>query len=901
MVICGGAGEGKTVCAYQLVKALIDRGLIRLERCALICEPGDIRDVKADDVDLILIDNMFGKHTADKTKLTNWRNYFETLKSFTFGRKVRTIIASRIHILQEFQHEINSCQVFANKVKLDSQEMTKPEKREILECQLKRFGKQMEEKEIERCLSQHTSVVGFPLCCQLFASDEKLPDLKAEYFKSSFVTFLDSNLQVLEINSLIALISVFCAQNRLKCTDLNITTLSETAKATLCHITKLYGISIPTETVIKELRVNIESLKGSYLKEINGCISFLHDTMYEAIARFMLKDCPTELIDTCTVDFLCQCIRLDNAGEHDTEIVIATENFESLAKRCIREVVKECNAEEVSKHPAFGNGSFVEILLDQLTKCKEYLSDFFSVGVTLKTTGIHGFLYHVLSREETNEVFFDKAYPHLTCRHSCSYDDTCWKCLAKEEALAAVCGSNKQDIYGELFDDGANLTTFCLFKAVENPIVDPAFVSRIMYDLKKCKTYILEDWYTQISLGLSKRRKDDSVYQTLKSNGIRATVHFLYYAVQKGDLALLSSTIVKLKEGKAWKSDNYHVSRAILQARVHKNYHMLNVLSSFGAKIHEGAVYWAVVDHSFDEVVDVVKMLKQANAFDCESPHIAWALALAMKNKNVDVCDFLRGEGVTATTALVAALAELGESAEKIHDVIKELQRKDNWDVENHFIASAYITAIKRADKKLQGLLEAEGIGTCPACFYYAVTWFIDDVDNILKLLKTMDRFDPNDPILARTLVWATEYRNSEHVKWLLQAGLCFNMACLEPAVKRNFSLSTLETVINNIKTGNKWNTSSDNARVALIRAFNRQDKAAYELLISEGIDWSPRSLFLATTHESCFVFKRVLHKLEEKNLLDPTCPEIKNAKALAKSFKDWQKYREIRKIFQGK
>ena len=903
VVIYGAAGEGKTVCAYQLAKTLIDQGFIKQDKCALICKPNDIRDVKSDDVDLILIDNIFGKHNADQTKLLKWRDYFETLESFKLSRKVRIIIASRLHIMLEYSNELKSYSVFANKVQLHSGELTKHEKQEILVCQLKRFKRHMKEQEIENCVSQHTEL-GFPLCCQLFASDasdEKLSYLKAELFKPSIKLFLDSGIKVLDVSSVITLIFVFCASNHLKRNELNISTISKESKHMLKQIAELFGNNATIENLVKTTRNSIESLKGSYLKEINGTITFLHNTIYEAIARYMLKECPAVLLERCTIEFFCQCVRLDKCRT-DSEVVIETDHMEILAKRCIQEVIHERNAENISTHPAFKSSVFVEEILKQLLKSKELLRDFFSVGVTLKSAGVHGFLYHLLSKEETNKMLFDKAYQHLICYdHSCTYDDECWKCQVKEELLAAVCSSNKHDLYAQLTEDDVHVTPFCLFKAVENPRIQPELVLSIINDLKKYNNFILDEGYIQMSFGLSMRHNNDTVFNILKSNGLRTTVHFLYFAAQKADPCLLSSAINELKKEKKWKADNYYVSRAILESKIQNNASMLDILSTCGAKINEGAVYWAVVDRSYDEVVSIVTTLKHANIFDCESHHLAWTLAVAIKDKNEKLCEFLRKEGVIATPALVAALAELGESAAKIYDAIADLKEDDRWDVENRFIASAYMAASKRANKRLYGLLAKEGVGICPGCFYYAIIWYVGDVKNVMQTLKSTDRFQPDNTILARSLVWAIEYRDSDYVKWLEEEGLDFNMACLVPAVERSFSLSTLETVIENIKAADKWDISCDLALVALNRACNRQDKTAYELLISEGITWCSRSLFLATKHETLYGLKQVLEILMETDSLEPSNIEIKNAVALAKSFKGWQKYREIKKSLQGK
>ena len=900
VVIYGGAGERKTVCAFHLVKTLIDRELISLDRCALIYEPADIRDVRTDDVDLILIDNIFGRHNGDLNKLLNWRNYFETLNSLTMSQNVKVIIASRMHILLEYLDELDSYKIFSNKVQLCSGEMKRLEKLSILECKLRRFGRNMEDMEKEKCISHPTTELGFPLCCHLFASDAKLKHIEAETFKQSFNVFLDKSLKVLDSSKLVALAYVFCSINGLYCNDLYISSMSKTSKDMLKHISGLFGINTTVEILVKTTRNNIVSLNGSYLKEINGYIHFLHTTIYEAMARYMLKECPTELIENCTVEFLCQCVRLKKA-KAETEIVIDSCYMESLAKRCIREVIHEQNIKKIAMQPAFNDGAFVDVMFKHLSKSEEIFKDFFSVGVTMKRMGLHGFLYHILSLDETSNPCFDKAYQYLNCLHSSVYANTCWKCQVKEESLAAVCSTNKLAIYEQLVDDDVNVIPFCLFKAVENPKVKPELVRRIIHDMKRCNNFVLDQGYLQMSLGMSLRHQDEKIFDILKSNGVKYYVQFLYFAVQKDDKSHLTSAIKDLIKQKRWKADGSHVSRALLEAQIHNNEPILNVMSAFAAKFTEAGVYWAVSDHSFYEVSYAVKSLKEANTFDCESDDLAYALGVAMKNRNYKVRDFLIKEGVIVTPKLVAALAELGECAPKISLVIQELKKDDRWDTEHFSIAGAYMAANKRARKELHDLLRKEGVGLSTGCFCYAVMKYRGDTVHIKTTLQSMGRFQSRDTNLARSLVYALEYRDLEYVKWLEHEGLDFNMTCLPHAVTTTFTQSTLETVIENIKEIDNWDTSCDEALVALNHAFIRQDKSAYDLLQSEGIDWRPRSLFLATKHETFYGLKQVLEQLHQKQMLEPSSIEIENAIAVAKSYRGWEKYREIRRMCQGK
>ena len=894
VVIHGRPGEGKTVCAFHLVKCMIDKGLISLDKCVLLSEPDDIKYVRTDQVDLILIDNIFGKHNADPSKLSGWRNYFDTLESYAAGYTVKIIAASRSHILLEYKNELFSYNVFTNRVLLRSSDLSVSEKKDILISQLSSFNRTMTESDIEACISQSNSDVGFPLCCQQFSSDEKLFCKGSEFFSRSYITFLESNLRVLKTDSLLALLYVFYRDNLLSTKDLNISKISSDSKAVLEHLAELYGVTEPLTVILRQMKKKIDNFTGSFLKAVNGSISFIHDTIYETVARLVLEEYPEEVITHCTVDFLCQCVCLEEG--HEGEIGIGNEHFGILAQRFIDEVVAKRNGKSVSKHPVLHNQDFLKELFAQLTKSEECFREFFSAGLSTQCTGIHAFLYHAMT-DGRNEDFLRQALHHLRCDHHDFGFDSCWKCQVKQEALAAVCEANQYETYNEMVQDGVMVTGLCLYKAVENQAVRLELVSTILQDLKRTNKFILDNRDLQNALGMSMRHKDTRVFEILQRYGLRATVHFLYFAVQIGDARLLSTTIKDLQDSKKWKVDNYFVSRALIEALVRDNKEMIDILTSAGAKLNNGAVYWAVEDHGLEEVQYVVQKLKETQTFDNESHNYAWSLASAMKQPDRKIYNFLKKEGAVSTTTLVLAMTEIGQPAEEIRKVVDELQHDGRWNTDDRFIAGAYMFAIKRGNKTLQNILETAGVGMCPGCFYYAVIFFPKEIENIVEQLKALDRFDPFDKNIARALVWATEYSDSSMCDRLHEAGLSFNMASLVAAVEISFSLSTLKTVIYHLKTNDIWEPKSDFALEALNKAYKRQDKIVYERLLSEGIEWTPRNLFLATKWESVCCLKKVLTMLSEKKMLHSSCPEIQEAISLARSYKSGEKYKAIKQV----
>ncbi|MEW8548722.1 MAG: hypothetical protein AB2693_34910, partial [Candidatus Thiodiazotropha sp.] len=755
VVINGRPGEGKTVCAFKLVKCLIDAKETSLDKCVLLPDPEKLKYVRTNQVDLILIDDIFGKHSADPCKLSAWRSYFDTLESFVANRTVKIIVVSRMHILLEYRSELYSCKVFTNQVSLNSADLSNNEKKDILTSLLSSFNKEMDESSIEECITQKETDVGFPLCCQLFASDKECYLKGSEFFKRCNQTFLENNLRVLKVDSLLALLYVFYKGNLLRTKDLNTINISSESENILAHLAKLYGVTKSAATIWEEIKQNIECFKGSFLDDINGCVSFIHDTMYETVAQLVLKKDPGEVILNCTLDFLCQCVRLEN-GKEGGEIVIGNDHFGSLAKRCIDDVVTKRNGKGLSKHPMLKDQDFLEELFAQLTACDELLKDFFSAGLSSKRMGVHAFLYHVLVDGKGVE-FLRKALQYLRCDHDANYDELCWKCQTKAEALAAVCRSNQVETYEEMINDDVKVTEFCLNEAIANQNVDLELVIRIIKDLKWTDPLILSSKDLQLSLGLSLKNRDKRVFETLKQLGMKVTTHFVYYAVQTGDVRLLASSLQELQYSKSWKPDNYYMSRAIVEALVTNNQEMFETLMSCGAKMNEGAVYWAIEDHGLEEVVLVVQKLKEMNAFDGEAKDVAWSLALAMKQNNKKIYDFLKKEGAIATTTLVLAMTEIGQPPEQISEVIKELRKHGRWNAEDRFIAGAYVVAGKRADKSIQDILENEGYKMSSGCLNYAAIHCPQNMENILQELKTLGPFDPSDKYIARTLVWSTE------------------------------------------------------------------------------------------------------------------------------------------------
>ena len=885
LLLYGRAGEGKTTAAFRIVKCLVDEQIVKNERCATVYQPEDIKEIKFTDVDLLLIDDIFGKHNAEASKLVAWRSFFSTLNSCVAGRKIRIIFASRMHIYLEYKKELDGHGLFSRTVELTSSDLSSDEKKHILLAQLHANERDISAINIDECIAHKETDVGFPLCAQQFASYDSLYIRKADYFAKPYNYYFEQNIQNLDEQSSIALLYVFYKENKLEMRDLDVTKMTENSKNSLIHIAKLRGVEKPAAALVKETKQKIIHMKDSYLKCIGKTFSFLHDTMYEAVAKLHGTEFPSEIIKHCTIDYFCQCVCIGNLDSQNL-VSIEEDDFTALAERSLCEVLENDNGERLSKHQIFEEPEFVKTLLDMLAENEDTCKDFFSKGLSYNYVGIHAFLYHMILKRHKNDIFIRETLPYLQCSHLSGFDKSCWKCQVKSEALAGACGANRNDIYMELRNDSVEITPFCLYKAVENEKINPDFVQVIINDLKKEGKYQVDNQELLFCLGMS--LKNEQTFKILEESGLHSSTEMLHFAVKLGDNEVINALIAELKKENRWIPDDMYVSRALTEAHATCKDVIYSVLVSAGAKLTIASVYWAIIEHGYEEVLFVIESLKENDLVDPESYEMAWSMAMAMKNEDKRILQLLEKENSIPTTALVYALSTIGYECETIQHIIDELKLEGRWDYQNKFVAGAYMESCRRSDKRLTAILEKEGARITPACLNDVVLNSVGDIDGVIETLKANNEFDPANKYIARAFVWSIEYKDKSIYTKLISEGLCLTMACLVSAVRS--SKEVLVSVISGLKEENKWLPEDNLALEALNAAFIKPDKLAYEILITEGLSWKHRNLYVAVECETVYGLKQIVKHMKNKGLIDANSEDIQCALSLASSLKDKRK-----------
>ena len=546
VLLYGNPGEGKTFSAFRIVKHLVENNIVTLERCALLSNPKDLSLIKRADIDLILIDDMFGRHNADSNRFSAWETEFPTLQSIVGTHKIRLIMCSRMHIYEQYRKKLDGLDIFSRTTELSSAKLSPEEKRGMLIQQLEFYKRNVNEVNVDECISH--ALVGFPLCARQFACDDLMFSKKTDYFRKPYKYFLEQNIKTLDDQSFIALLFVFYKGNKVQLADLDITRMSKDTQSLLVHIANLRGVEKPTPLiVVRETKEKVASMKGSYIKTIDKEVSFFHDTMYEAIAQIHYDEYPAEVIKYCTLDYLCQCIYLE--GHKNGEGVTVNEaDLRHFVERCSYELTEEVKGsnksgwwrmktvDDVLDHRIFQHpncrGELLSHMQTNIKTFENFLALFLRRNLLLPANSRRYY-----SKWFNDGTFWKKIMPYLDCSHVHKMDYGCLKCRTKAELLSAACHYNWKDVHTFLVSNKVpvGMKSLILHMAVMNENIDTDFVKYLTAELVNTDDLSIQDkYFIQGALGVALSHISPRLTNALTDSGLLPSSVICYCAIRIG-------------------------------------------------------------------------------------------------------------------------------------------------------------------------------------------------------------------------------------------------------------------------------------------------------------------------------------------------------------------------------
>ena len=572
VLLYGNPGEGKTFAAFRIVKHLVENNIVTLERCVLLSNPNDLSLIKRADIDLILIDDIFGRHNADSNIFSAWETEFPTLQSIVGTRKIRLIMCSRMHIYEQYRTKLDGLDIFSRTTELSSAKLLPEEKRGMLIQQLKLCKRNVDGVNIDECISH--ALVGFPLCAQQFACDDLSFSRKTDYFRKPYKYFLEQNIKTLDDQSFIALLFVFYKGNKVQLADLDITRMDKDTQSLLLHIANLRGVEKPTSLIVRETKEKVASMKGSYVKTIDNEVSFFHETMYETVAQIHCQEYPAEVIKYCTLDYLCQCVYLES-HKNGEGVAVNGADLRHFVERCSYELTEEVKGyhkagimrietfDDVLDHRIFQHPNCRRELFSHMQRDIKPFEDFLTLFS--RSNPLHpAYLRRYYSKWFNDGTFWKEMMPYLDCSHVHEIDYDCLKCMAKAELLSAACYYNWKDVHTFLMSNKVpvGIKSLILYKAVMNENIDTDFVKFLTAELVNTDDLSITDkCLMQSALGVVLSHSSPRLANALADSGLLPSSVICYCAVRIGRHQEIHASLLfqPLLQYNQWQSSVYHV------------------------------------------------------------------------------------------------------------------------------------------------------------------------------------------------------------------------------------------------------------------------------------------------------------------------------------------------------
>ena len=824
VVLYGNPGEGKSTAAFMVAKILADEGVINLERCVALFDPSDMKDFKSTDVDLIIIDDIFGKHNSESGKFTDWKSHFSTIQSYIETRNVKIIITSRLHIYAEYQNKLTGYSMFARAVKLNTEDLSDDEKVDIIKAQLNAHGRELNDFDFLSCLSKHGSKPGFPMCCHQFAANDDLYEKKADYFLKPYKYYLEQNINDLNDQNFFGLLYVFYKQNQLPNTALDITKLDKESERILLHIAKLRGIDKSLAAITRETKQTVNWLKGSYLGNVGKTFSFQHDTIYETVALLHGTEYPAEVISYCTTDFLCQCIIVE--GEKKEGVLIVDEDhFPCLADRLMNEILKYDNGKRLSTHPALRNVQFVEKLISMITVNKETFQQVLSKSMSFMYNGIHGFFYHAVLGQ-TIDMFNERLLANLKkCSHGKESKEHCWKCAVSSEALAGFCGSNREALFQALMDSEL------IYYIVK--INDSSLLSSTIKQLEVDKRWKPDGVPVPRALVEAIVNNRQKCLEIMKAAGAIMTEYAVYWAILDYGYDAVVKVIDILKEQGTFDVESKYSAWALAVAMKFKS----EDERIFRKLIDEGVIYTlslvgalAEIGISAETVKEVIDVTKTEGRWDNEDYSVAVAYMAARKRPDVDLLTILENEGTAITPAcLNYAVIRYADEVDTVIDTLKAIGK---FDLTNKYIARAFVWSMDCYECLGYDRLREEGVDINKSCLPYAAEWFTSPptLEKIIGGLTEKQILNPEDDCALEALCVASKRHDQTVYKRLCDEGIFWLPRSLSVAVKCDTAYG-VKQVMKQLKDHDMLDVKNKDIQDAVALAKNMKDTRKYDLM----------------------------------------------------------------------
>ncbi|KAL3857962.1 hypothetical protein ACJMK2_012586 [Sinanodonta woodiana] len=858
IVIKGNPGEGKTTMSLHL----IDNEKYE-DKHVVLYSADDWKTVDMEHVDIVVLEDVFGKYDFDHGLLLKWMVYLPTIQEHVDGGSLQVIVTSRVDILSKAKDMLKSLRLFSDdfSLTLSSKYLTRSEKKDILNRELHRHERNMNEDDKETCIDNFSGLIGFPQCCLLFASNRQLFDRGPKFFKSPKEFFLE-NITQLEDKRFLSLAFLFC-NGAIFEEKLSSETMAESSKKLLIKLASRLKISKKFAS-IELLRNAYDNFGEMYVVKSTSydsslvpavkkpIIIFTHATVSEAVGDVLGKRCCEMVVKYGDSGYLYQRTYTADAEDSTSEnVFLPVSVYGLLAERMVHDIVYKSLVSSVIKHSALKRHDFIKKLKVELNKGNVPMF-FFMAGKyefqsdqsdTLSEGKCVTFMQYILQDDEdVVRLVYSELLGMLACPHNDNIPD-CWWCEEKQNLLELALFYHHFEIADKLTAKKACYTHVSLCNAARHG--DLKRVETITERLKKNKNFNPESKEAKYALYRAYVSGDQSLIEFLLKEGIILDSRCVVNAVKHGDMNVLTNVMEHLKCYK-WNPMCDDALKALKYAIIGEKYDVFDLLVQEGVSLNMKDLLdkW-IFEMSMESLTKVIKHMKDNGNWDPRCDDACQALETAICKEKDDVFDHLIQNDVSLKMKNLPSVLKMfsGISLKSLQKVIQHIKDTDNWDPKCDGASEALQYAFFQDKDDVFDLLIQNGVSLKMENFHdilqeYDAIISFKYLEKLIQHFKDTKNWDPKCDGASEVLAVAICEHNDDAYDLLVENGVSLKMKNLLSFIRAvdAISLKSVEKVIQHLKDTNNWDPKCDDASKALEVAINRRKCDVFELLVQNGV-----------------------------------------------------------------
>lgn len=924
VTISGKPGEGKTLAAYRLIESIGTQG-----RSVCLYEPSHWDHVDTNEVDIILLDDIFGKHQLDLGKLESWRPVLEVLEAYVHAGKLKVILTSRQNVLAQAKNNLRELSVVKHRTELSSSELTTAERIRMLDTLLEFNQRDKSEINVKKCCDVYKAEIGFPYCAFLFATDKSLFDRGDRFFRRPY-QFFKETLGALSKEIKASLLFLFYARGQCSDKDLKSSIKKKDSvkinenEDILSRISDLIGIN-DQEMSLSVVRTTLEDLSSMYVTHLNKTVSFSHNVVYECVALIHGERYPEEVIENCTWNFITGCV-VTTKKEDEAKLTIDSDVYESLSTRFLQETLGtntdmsrfyDIRSHKVMQTHVFC-ARFFEILFTR-SELRQFLTKEMNENQ-------HGFLYKYLTSKSEDETAYllEEAIPYLKCTCMVENVTQCWKCHVKNDAARGACFGGDKSSYSLLLQEGITVRPRSIHDACTGE--NPELLKLVISTLKNKKIFNPEEVSAIKSLVIAHRSKQSTLYTILRDEGIKVMPLCVYDAVVCKDLTMVQHFVRELKINNAWDINDFWLQHALQESVSNNLPEICHFLKEEGLGYHRGCLLAAVKSKQLIKVKEIVEGMKllgtwqsadwsferalkgissafqTGNLTPLNIPALAdvgvsEALVEAKYHDDKSIYEYLRTEGVQLTMEALPHIVATKE-LDYVKGVVMELKDQGRWSPVGRSCDEAITKAFQLQCTDIFDFLVAEGI-TCTmnmlSLYMAAANITVEEIAEIVTLIKRFGNWNSDDVSIQLALTEAFKMDDKSVFNYLIQTGAKINTASVLTAVFAQ-DTNTVDMFLQILKSSPRWDPSDQILNMCM-QLSKLASPEIYNLLLDAGVGYSSRSLVAAAVQNDSIAMMMTVNELiDSKNWEPKTDSNIATALEFVCRHNNMPMYNVIRK-----